>query len=363
MSLDHRKLYRNIIGPEALVTERANRDAMRTILGSATGLTIDSQRMHYEQGLWLSRERAFADNDGDSEALHSMLDAMETDRAHLMRVMFSDLTARTSLIWSARWGQNAFPVASISDVQYAASLCTTTMPAEFSGDVRSPWRAFMIRLPPDDLLTIDSPNGTTEHVERILAHEHLDEEGLRVWSYLLEGSTCMVDRTCIPVAKMCVQVDPEEADDRETEAAAAQQRKAGIDQVPAPYRSTARDRRTQHMAARLIVGVCMSFGVDGVTKRVGLTAKSRRRKQPFPTKWEYIVGRPVRVDATSYIRDYIAGKGTKRGPRTIQTLTRGHWKNQPHGPRSTLRKFIHIEPYWSGPEDAPIVVRPHIMST
>jgi hypothetical protein len=32
----------------------------------------------------------------------------------------------------------------------------------------------------------------------------------------------------------------------------------------------------------------------------------------------------------------------------------GHWRKQPHGKGRTMRKLIWIEPYWKGPEDAPI---------
>jgi hypothetical protein len=321
---------------------------------------FDAQRSHYDSAVWLSNTRAFIDTDDDCRALEKLLESMEPGRAEHLSRLLCDLTARTSMFWDARWGLCAFPVVTFTNVQYAASLCTTTMPAEFAKDVRAPWRAFMIRMPQEELLSIDAPSGVTECAKRICAQEHLDGDGERVWSYVVESDHTMIDRTCVPVAEMCVQADPEESDDRETDAAAKQMRKKGT--VPTEFRNTARDWRTQHMAARLIVGVCMSFGVEGLTRRVGLVDKSRRRKQPFPTKREYIVGRPVRVNATQYVRDYIAGASGKRGPRTTQTLTRGHWKNQPHGPRSELRKFIHIEPYWSGPSDGPIVVRPHILN-
>lgn len=317
------------------------------------------QRANYEVAVRMSRDPAFTNNEDDSVALRSLLGSMDPGRADHMTRLLCDLTLRTSMIWQARWGQCAFPVATLADVQYASSLCTTTMPVEFAEDVRAPWRAFMIRLPADDLLVVDSPSGGVERVERILAHQHFDDDGDRVWSYVIEGQSTMLDRTCIPAVEMCVQVDPEEADDRETQAAAAQRRRPGT--VPNNYLSTPRDRRTLHMAARLIVGVCMAFGVAGAARRVGLVAKSRRRKQPFPTKWEFIVGRPVRVDATDYVRSYISGTGGKRGPRTTQSFVSGHWKWQPYGERSALRKWIHIEPYYAGPDDAPIVVRPHIL--
>jgi hypothetical protein len=40
---------------------------------------------------------------------------------------------------------------------------------------------------------------------------------------------------------------------------------------------------------------------------------------------------------------------------------RGHWRNQAHGPAMGLRKFIHIEPYWKGPEAAEIINKPYVV--
>ena len=45
----------------------------------------------------------------------------------------------------------------------------------------------------------------------------------------------------------------------------------------------------------------------------------------------------------------------------MRLLVRGHWKNQAHGPGMTLRKLIHVEPYWRGPEMAELVDRPYLV--
>lgn len=47
----------------------------------------------------------------------------------------------------------------------------------------------------------------------------------------------------------------------------------------------------------------------------------------------------------------------KRGegdPLLVRTLVTGHWRNQPHGAGKTQRRLQWIEPFWRGPEDAPI---------
>lgn len=49
------------------------------------------------------------------------------------------------------------------------------------------------------------------------------------------------------------------------------------------------------------------------------------------------------------------GTGRKLDHRVIVGAdTGGFWRNQPHGPRSSQRKLIWIDPYVRGPEDAPL---------
>jgi len=54
------------------------------------------------------------------------------------------------------------------------------------------------------------------------------------------------------------------------------------------------------------------------------------------------------------------GKHGGKSP-TVQCVVAGHWKMQPCGPGGSERKRIFIEPYWRGPEDAPIAIRPHVL--
>lgn len=57
----------------------------------------------------------------------------------------------------------------------------------------------------------------------------------------------------------------------------------------------------------------------------------------------------------------VAGSGTQRGPVTVRTLVAGHWKTQPYGPKSALRKTIWREPFWRGPLEAPEAKTVHVL--
>lgn len=60
-------------------------------------------------------------------------------------------------------------------------------------------------------------------------------------------------------------------------------------------------------------------------------------------------------------KDRIANGPYKEGDKIdYQQLVRGHLKSQPYGPKHSLRKIIWIEPYWKGPEEAPIRVQQHV---
>ena len=56
-----------------------------------------------------------------------------------------------------------------------------------------------------------------------------------------------------------------------------------------------------------------------------------------------------------------AGSSGSHGPLIVRTLVEGHWRNQAHGPRHSLRKLIFIEPFWRGPEDAPESIPTHVL--
>lgn len=302
---------------------------------------IDAQRKMYETASLFINSEAWKSNADDGVAMRSWLEN-EAKNPDFVIDLCGDLTTRTSLWWAARWAQSAFPVINMYDARFAATLCTSTVPPELVDMVRAPFRAFLIRVP-RDLISIDSTNGGLEDVRFIQAHEHFDEDGDRVWSLVICGSVSMIDRTCIPTREMCIATDPDEFD------------------LPSLVEMTKIDKRALHMASRLVIGVCMSFDSDGGARPMSGDRKSlRKRGTMFPTKHEYIIGRPVKIDARGHVRNYVIN-GTKRGPQVTQTLVRGHWKNQPHGTGRIDRKFIHIEPYWRGPEDAPIVVRPHVI--
>lgn len=65
--------------------------------------------------------------------------------------------------------------------------------------------------------------------------------------------------------------------------------------------------------------------------------------------------------AVAPFRPFLMGDGIEGLRRVLikRLMVRGHWRNQPYGPQSTLRKLIFVEPYWRGPELADEINKPY----
>lgn len=116
--------------------------------------------------------------------------------------------------------------------------------------------------------------------------------------------------------------------------------------------------RKSEMLGRLLVNLCLELDNPEFLREQ--VARSKPRKKNHTAKINvYKVSRKVQVDVRREIRAYIDGTSSKSP--TVRSLIRGHWKAQAHGPGRALRKRIHVEPYWRGPEEGPVAVRPHVM--
>lgn len=88
------------------------------------------------------------------------------------------------------------------------------------------------------------------------------------------------------------------------------------------------------------------------------TPKQASRVGPPGTAWAFALTRDVKVDLRHWVRDYVAGGGTKA---SVCVLRRGHHRHQAHGPQRSLRKWIHIEPHWINRGASVVAVRTHRM--
>lgn len=121
-------------------------------------------------------------------------------------------------------------------------------------------------------------------------------------------------------------------------------------------------RRAHQIVRRIVIGALYTLQrtTNFVTRDRTLKRRHVGRHGP-PTHRVTTIGRPVKVDCSGWVRGYIDGATDDRDSPMFQSVVRGHYKRQVVGVGRTDRKVIWIEPYWRGPEESPILVRPYVV--
>ena len=224
----------------------------------------------------------------------------------------------------------------------AASMMATT-PVE---GLRMPWPSFAVRIP-SGLIFVDGDDGVLS-AEFIIIRECLDDgvlgtHELVLWAY--------------PLSLHIAAYGLDELGARDRHVARDSPMSDAFSRAEAESHGgyTPRDSRALTLATRLALGVIAELESSGATVVSG-GRRTEHAKPPRKVGQPWVLSRPVVVDVRSEVRDFCMGGG--RVP-SVRTMVRGHWRRQPHGPGSTLRKMIHIEPFWRGPEDGPMPLRSH----
>lgn len=247
------------------------------------------------------------------------------------------------MFWAARWADQGFPVIQMGH-KYAAALMSTGVNAD-PEDIRPPFKAFFIQVPSGLLSIDDTAAGKEREVTYIIVHHTTGAE--HRWHFVAAAERISLWRHGCTTVDM---IDPSDV------------RQDGIDWSSYSFGigMDDRDQRTYLLIQRLILNTCLAMTTPGNTRPLGKSAKlsvQSLRDAPEPLARVYQVGKPIKLDCRPAVESYLSGQ--RRGPVNVQCLVRGHWKRQAHGPKRSLRKWAWIEPYWRGPEDAPILTRPH----
>lgn len=248
------------------------------------------------------------------------------------------------IMWAARWVDQGCP-RFVVEGPFAALLMSTDAGPEVAEMVVPPWKSFLIEIPLGLLPCYNDRTEKTIYLNRLCVQHVVTSDGHPVWNLVVEGEDGLQLWRHGVRTEQLLQVDREDAWQREDASEFLQD-------------MGTQDERNLLMAGRLVVSLCLALS-DPTVQREQKKTKGRgvskfRLNKSGPEIRTFVVGKPVSIDCRQTVRDYVEGK--KRGGRvTVQFLVRGHWRNQPHGPGNSLRKVIHIEPYWKGPEDGKIV--------
>lgn len=248
-----------------------------------------------------------------------------------------------AFILAGKWGEHGFPHVSVEQ-KLAASLMASDVDPSFADEVVAPWPIFAITIPPlissmaSHLLVstrtskkfdvsptliaaMPSPLVLGEKHSGVMLYGSLgDMIRQRPFSLAKEGST-FAGHGAAKMAKL---------------------------------------------VASIVSGVCVEMatrpGQDAIrckSEHKALTLPANVRKDvPF------VLGRPVNLDLREAVREMYSDTPSKdlSSGHAVRTLVRGHHKRQVCGVGRSERKWVHIEPYWRGPEEAPLAVRAHALS-
>lgn len=258
-----------------------------------------------------------------------------------------------SYLAAARWIDGGSRTIMASTPEYFAAMAQTRVAADAAQELHVPWPAFVMKLPPG--LIVDS-QGHEYSVVMWSQFEHIPSSNGEMTEATHEEVSTFYqiasdDNTVIhafwPGKNMLDVMIDEPENENHVEHSARQEEDSS-------------DQRIRDLVRRASIGLLYTlehtdhWRHGGHFDRAGFGAKLRSMPPPHRT---IIIGRPIDVDVREAVAQD-ARSGTRSAP-SVQTLVRGHLKRQVFGQGRTGRKVIWIEPYWRGPEDAPILARPY----
>lgn len=244
-------------------------------------------------------------------------------------------------IWGAWWKQAAFPRICWHSPQYVASLLATSgveRDPELIAAVVAPWKAFYISVP-EPLIFVDHSLFGPDPVVGVMVVAEPNR-----WSFFAESENgAELWRFGFPTEELL------------------DGGKHWIDDY-APHSKL--DERATMLIGRLILGTCLTLSDPSKVQKSSGRSQRRAKKEHKPVVFtqNYVLGAPVMIDARAEIAHW-ARSGRAHSSPSVRTLVRGHWRNQACGKGRLERKIIHIQPFWKGPEDGPVVVREHRVKT
>jgi hypothetical protein len=241
-------------------------------------------------------------------------------------------------LFAAKWVKSGCARVRLRAARAGLFACTS-IPADYVHEIVSPWPAFIISLEEDESLLVDPSDPAVRYDQIEVAVATFG--GSRRWLFFWRDSSTGLGKG------RWIAAD-----------ALAQELENGT-----AFHQRELDPHTRLLATvgRLVIGLSLHLTVPGELARARHRAQSKRfrnlRSGP-PQVANYVIGNDVRVDVSEAVREYLRHGG---GAPRVQSLVRGHWKHQFHGAGRSLRRWQHIEPYWRGPEEGPVIIRSHVV--
>lgn len=316
----------------------------------------------------------------------SETDDLDEQQTRLIRVwaVFDHFSPQPDALWETvatsavssyvlmcgRWCKSAFSRV-IVEPKFAASLMATSISPSVKDDILPPWRAFLIAIP-ESFLPFVTKHESKERVHRIFV-ESCVQDGQRHWAYQLHAGKWELAGFGAATEDL-VERDPDATFSRIEQALTADANEPEMNDPtyarsfnggwgPGEIRSLyERNARVLVCAQRLIAGVCLAMSDPSnvlPVKPSGKAAASIKKRPALrgaPLIKNFVLGRHVTIDCRETITNFVEGASDK--VRTVRELVRGHWK--PHL-SARCGYPVHVEPYFRGAEEDPVLVRPHVL--
>jgi hypothetical protein len=257
---------------------------------------------------------------------HWLNDNADHPQAIPLREMIQ--TCPIYLGWATAWARSGYQRVVVGHKLAASLMATQADDAEAMSC--SPWSAYLIEIP-SELIRVRLKSGLTSFDAVAVWHPDTEAVG-RFVVFSRDSHAMIMGRLSFPL--------PDLAD--------GSQGAFSIDDQAALNR--ARD-----CMARLIICTELEMSDPTRVKRPPV-AKRGKGDDGTPSGIHRLL-REVRVDCREAIASYVSGE--RSTSPSVQTLVRGHFQRVAVGAGRVGRKWVEKEPYWRGPEDGPMALRPH----
>jgi len=273
----------------------------------------------------------------------------------------SRITLLQQLHWMARWYGLGCPALTLES-NLAASLIATETNEELLSHIEPPWDCFIVRLP-RDLIQL-----THLKMTHLVVSQYSMYNDMSWWPHgaperWLKDTNRTLDfiHRQFGILWGLGGASEEEISWWRSDAILVllgkEKREYLFDQTT-DTTETAEDRLVQAFA-RLVMGICCISENPNTLRRKSTKKQQHQRwrfsKLPLTTEYVLAPDVPVKFDCTEAVGAFF--RGERKGPPRFQWIVRGHWRNQVHGAGRIGRKRIWIQPYWKGPEHAPMRMR------
>lgn len=289
----------------------------------------------------------YKNTDSDIEASDLFLEAIRQGTikgAETLSLIFNLPSEQCFIMWAARWVDQGCPRV-VFDAKYITLLMSTDVGKELIDKVVIPWKAFLIEMP-ENFLKIRDKQKELQDIRKILVQSMMPPGGKELLNIIASTNNgTQLWRHGLPIASL------------------ATQRVTKEDLWGYGVKCDSRDNRVMNLIGRLIISMSVAMSdPDNYhrQKRTKGRGSYRQSNKWVPEIQTFVLGRPVQINCRQAVLDYVEGSRSQK-ESVVRFLVRGHWRHQPYGPKQAHRKLIHVQPYWKGEADAPILTRDYLI--